>query len=78
MKQLLLIIIACVITSCSKTETPDCQSCHTVEYVYIGWNQWGIVQNIGFTDCTMMVRDEDRTYEVEGDVYRRVTKCVKN
>jgi hypothetical protein len=62
---------------CAKTEAPDCQSCHTVESIYIGSGQWQIVQNIGFTDCTMGVRNEDRTYECAGDTYRRVTKCVK-
>lgn len=62
---------------CAKSEAPDCQQCHTVESVYIGWGQWHIVQNIGFTDCTLKVRNEDRTYEAAGDTYRRVTVCVK-
>jgi hypothetical protein len=62
---------------CAKSEGPDCQSCHTQEWVLDHTGQWLLIQTMGFTDCSLLVRNEDRTYECAGDTYRRVTKCVK-
>ena len=61
---------------CSKSEAPDCQSCHTVEYIMTnsGWSQ---IESQGFVDCQLIVKNEDRTYEAGSNLYRRVTKCVK-
>lgn len=77
MKQLLLIIIACVITSCSKTETPDCQSCYTQLFVENSTG-WYLIEYIEFEDCRFVYYDEDRTSVENGKKFRRVTKCVKN
>ena len=83
-KQIRTITITALVTAvlfsmcgCGKTEAPDCQSCHTQEWVLTPQGEWLMIQNMGFVDCSLVVRNEDRTYEAGGDVFRRVTKCVK-
>lgn len=61
---------------CTKTEAPECQNCHTQEWIMSN-GQWVLIHNMGFVDCNLVVRNEDRTYEASGDLYKRITRCVR-